>query len=256
MPGHVKMIRRPETLTSRAPSVLAGDSLATSLVRSRIRGSTSPRTMMRRRLLREGLRLVASSSERSSRVADRAGDGDRAPQEARWWTSTPRHRPGHDVSPPAPQLECWFAKHAWICEDRSARSGTRRIIRIVGRTTAVDPRSRAGGRPAIQPRVTRAGGSRLLARRPSAILPRLFHKAGRRISCRPDRTARPMPQMPCVETSSGSEIDGLEFSPPLENSLIPFVDLTRQYRSLRDEMHEALDAVCSRSAFVLGDELE
>ena len=40
------------------------------------------------------------------------------------------------------------------------------------------------------------------------------------------------------------------------NLKVPYFDLTEQYRDLRDEIREALDRVCSKAAFILGEEVE
>src|SRR5215467_13080315 len=37
---------------------------------------------------------------------------------------------------------------------------------------------------------------------------------------------------------------------------VPYFDLTAQYRELRDEIREAIDHVCSKAAFILGEEVE
>ena len=40
------------------------------------------------------------------------------------------------------------------------------------------------------------------------------------------------------------------------NEVVPYFDLTEQYRQLRDEILPALDRVCTNSAFILGEEVE
>jgi len=37
---------------------------------------------------------------------------------------------------------------------------------------------------------------------------------------------------------------------------VPYFDLTAQYRDLRDEIREAIDRVCGKAAFILGEEVE
>src|SRR5215467_10103077 len=37
---------------------------------------------------------------------------------------------------------------------------------------------------------------------------------------------------------------------------VPYFDLTAQYRDLRDEIREAIDRVCNKAAFILGEEVE
>ena len=37
---------------------------------------------------------------------------------------------------------------------------------------------------------------------------------------------------------------------------VPYFDLTAQYRELRDEIREAIDRVCNKAAFILGEEVE
>jgi len=37
---------------------------------------------------------------------------------------------------------------------------------------------------------------------------------------------------------------------------VPYFDLTAQYQSLRAEISSALDSVCGKAAFILGEEVE
>src|SRR6476469_1542104 len=37
---------------------------------------------------------------------------------------------------------------------------------------------------------------------------------------------------------------------------VPYFDLTAQYHDLRDEIREAIDRVCNKAAFILGEEVE
>src|SRR5881396_164383 len=37
---------------------------------------------------------------------------------------------------------------------------------------------------------------------------------------------------------------------------VPYFDLTAQYRDLREEILEAIDRVCNKAAFILGEEVE
>ena len=44
--------------------------------------------------------------------------------------------------------------------------------------------------------------------------------------------------------------------PTKANLTVPYFDLTAQYRDLRDEIRDAIDRVCSKAGFILGEEVE
>ena len=44
--------------------------------------------------------------------------------------------------------------------------------------------------------------------------------------------------------------------PTKANLKVPYFDLTAQYRDLRDEIRDAIDRVCSKAGFILGEEVE
>jgi len=44
--------------------------------------------------------------------------------------------------------------------------------------------------------------------------------------------------------------------PTKANLTVPYFDLTAQYRDLRDEIRDAIDRVCNKASFILGEEVE